>query len=70
MKKFMRIIKRFALFFWLKLCHILFFVFNKKSSNLLQYHNIHKGKRVFIVATGPSLRFEDLDKIKNEYTIS
>ena len=30
----------------------------------------HKGDRCFIVATGPSLLIEDLDKIKNEITFS
>lgn len=31
--------------------------------NLVKYKDIHQGKRCFIVATGPSLRVEDLDKI-------
>lgn len=31
--------------------------------------NRHHGDRCFIVCTGPSLKLEDLDKIKNEYTI-
>lgn len=30
---------------------------------LLKFKNIHQGKRCFIVATGPSLRVEDLDKL-------
>lgn len=29
-----------------------------------KFHNIHKGQRCFIVATGPSLRMEDLDLLK------
>lgn len=32
--------------------------------------NRHYGERVFIVATGPSLSLEDLEKLKNENTIS
>lgn len=35
-----------------------------------KYKNIHKGKRCFIVATGPSLRVDDLDKIKANGDIS
>ena len=31
---------------------------------------IHTGKRCFIIGNGPSLRAEDLDKIKNEYTFA
>ena len=31
--------------------------------------DIHKGKRCFVIATGPSLRIEDIKKIENEYTI-
>lgn len=30
--------------------------------------NSHRGERCFIVATGPSLSIEDLEKIKNEYS--
>lgn len=30
----------------------------------------HKGERCFIVATGPSLKTEDLEKLKNEVTFS
>lgn len=30
---------------------------------LLRFKNVHSGKRCFIVATGPSLRVEDLDKL-------
>ena len=33
-----------------------------------QFHNIHEGERCFIVATGPSLTKEDLNKLKSEYT--
>ena len=43
---------------------------DKRYESLQKYHNIHKGKRCFIVATGPSLTIDDLDKLKNEYTFS
>ena len=31
---------------------------------------IHIGKRCFIIGNGPSLRVEDLEKIKDEYTFA
>ena len=34
--------------------------------NLASYKNLHKGERCFIIGNGPSLRAEDLTKIKNE----
>lgn len=40
---------------------------NKKK--LLSYHNIHQGKRCFIVANGPSLKNTDLSLLKGEITI-
>lgn len=43
---------------------------DEKYASLKQYHDIHKGKRCFIVATGPSLSVDDLNKLKDEYTIS
>ena len=39
-------------------------------SLLKQYKDIHKGERCFIVGTGPSLKMEDLEKIKGEYSFS
>ncbi|PLX70652.1 MAG: hypothetical protein C0602_03845 [Denitrovibrio sp.] len=38
--------------------------------SLKQFHNIHHGKRAFIAATGPSLRVEDLELLKDEITLS
>lgn len=35
-----------------------------------KYKNIHEGKRVFLVANGPSLADTNLDLIKNEYSIA
>lgn len=37
---------------------------------LKPYKNKHQGKRCFIVGTGPSLKMEDLEKIKGEYSFS
>lgn len=36
---------------------------------LEQFHNIHRGKRCFIVATGPSLKMKDLDSLKEHKEI-
>lgn len=33
---------------------------------LIQFKDLHKGQRCFIVATGPSLTIEDVNKLKNE----
>ncbi len=38
------------------------------EKNLSKYHNIHKGERCFIVGTGPSLRMEDVNLLKEEWT--
>lgn len=35
-----------------------------------EYKNIHDGKRVFLIANGPSLANTNLDLIKNEYSIA
>ncbi|WP_461206119.1 6-hydroxymethylpterin diphosphokinase MptE-like protein [Clostridium sp. DL1XJH146] len=39
----------------------------KEYIQLKKFKNIHEG-RCFIIATGPSLTIEDLNKLKNEYT--
>lgn len=44
-----------------------FFDKNIKKIELLK--NIHKNKRCFIIATGPSLRVEDIEKLNDEITI-
>jgi len=41
----------------------------RNKEKLLKYHNIHKGKRCFIVANGPSLKETDLSFLKDEFTI-
>ena len=44
---------------------------NKRiCDELKSYKNIHKGERCFIIGTGPSLKTEDLDKLKDEFTFS
>lgn len=42
---------------------------NKNYQNIKQYHNIHKGKRCFIVANGPSLNKIDFSLLRDEITI-
>lgn len=44
--------------------------FLRHDEGIKKYKNLHKGERCFIVATGPSLKAEDLDLIKNEYSFS
>lgn len=46
------------------------FVFKSKYYDLTNYKDIHRGKRCFIIATGPSLCVEDLNKLKNEISFS
>lgn len=41
---------------------------NINRAKLLDYKNIHKGKRCFIIANGPSLSKTDLSFLKNEIT--
>ena len=38
--------------------------------NLENLHNLHLNQTAFIVATGPSLTINDLNKLKNEITFS
>lgn len=42
---------------------------NKKLEKIREIKDIHKGKRCFVIATGPSLTLDDVLKLKNEYTI-
>jgi hypothetical protein len=41
----------------------------RNKNKISKFHNIHKGKRCFIVANGPSLNQTDLTLLKNEVTI-
>lgn len=40
----------------------------ESRARIVQYHNVHKGKRAFIIGNGPSLKQTDLSKLKNEFT--
>ena len=44
--------------------------FDEKYSDFLKLKNKYKGNRCFIIATGPSLTLDDLDKLKGEYTFA
>lgn len=43
---------------------------SNKYANIKKYKDIHKEERCFIIATGPSLTIEDLEKLNNEYTFA
>lgn len=42
---------------------------DKKYAKLKNLKNIHVGQRCFLIATGPSLTIEDLEKLNGEYTL-
>ena len=42
--------------------------FNLNSYRLIRYKDKHLGQRCFIIGNGPSLKAEDLEKIKDEYS--
>ena len=52
--------------------HLLARTFNprwyKSVGKLREYHNLHQGKRCFIIGNGPSLRKMDLQPLRNEIT--
>lgn len=41
-----------------------------KYKKLQAFKDIHKGERLFVIATGPSLTLEDVDMLKDEQTFS
>ena len=43
---------------------------DKKYEKIKEFEGIYKGKRCFIVCTGPSLTVDDLNKLKNDITFS
>lgn len=43
---------------------------DERFEKIKNFKGIHKGKRCFIVATGPSMTIGDLEALKDEYTIS
>jgi hypothetical protein len=42
----------------------------RNNYGILRLKNKYKGKRCFIIGNGPSLKPEDLEKLKNEYTFA
>lgn len=38
------------------------------NERVKEFKNIHNGQRCFIIGNGPSLKIDDLNKLKNEYT--
>jgi hypothetical protein len=40
----------------------------ESRARMFEMHNIHRGKRCFIIGNGPSLKNTDLSKLKDEYT--
>ncbi|WP_160722235.1 6-hydroxymethylpterin diphosphokinase MptE-like protein [Bacillus sp. USDA818B3_A] len=53
-----------------KILRVMNIKYKTPYEKLKMLKNIHTGERCFIVATGPSLTIEDLEKLKNEITIS
>lgn len=45
-------------------------IFESSTGKIQSLKNKYTGKRCFIVGNGPSLKVEDLDKIKDEYTFA
>ncbi len=43
---------------------------NKNQQELIGLKNKYSGKRCFIIGNGPSLKVEDLNKLKDEYTFA
>lgn len=42
--------------------------YDEKYAKLHKFKNLHKGKRCFIICTGPSLTLDDINMLKGEYT--
>ncbi len=63
-------VKKCLLFLWLYICNLYDRFTKKQVQDIAELKNIHYGKRCFIIATGPSLTIDDLEKLKNEHTIS
>lgn len=71
-KKFYALVVKRALFEFAGKLRNTLFLHSLEVVQLRKYKDIYKGqhKRAFVVATGPSLTMEDLDKLKNEITFS
>lgn len=44
--------------------------FDRNDNRLLELKDCFKGRRAFLIGNGPSLKMEDLDRLKNEVTIA
>lgn len=44
--------------------------FNPHFERVSRFKDCHQGKRAFIIGSGPSLKIEDLDRLKNEITFA
>lgn len=42
----------------------------RSNKKILKFKNLHYGERCFIIGNGPSLRIDDLEKIKDEYSFA
>lgn len=47
-----------------------FFISQEEKQKLEELKNKHKGERCFVIATGPSLRLDDILRLKDEYTFA
>ncbi len=45
-------------------------ILTERHAELAALRNTYRGRRCFVIGTGPSLRIEDLDLLKNELTIA
>lgn len=45
------------------------FIFYNRHPELKRFHNIHKGKRAFILGNGPSVRLEDIERLRQNNEI-
>jgi hypothetical protein len=43
--------------------------YRASMQRLRKYHNLHAGKRCFVIGNGPSLKQTDMSLLKNEFTI-
>ena len=55
---------------YIPFCHKHEIPLTKNEFKIKALKNKHKGKRAFIIGNGPSLKIEDLDKLKNEITFA
>jgi len=65
---FIQLVKRAVIILYN--AYLIPFFFNYKFKKLSTFKNCHKNRRVFIVATGPSLTIDDLNLIKGEISFS